>query len=319
MNISRRAMLGATATLFGSIPLFSACSTGDEAVKPRTKKIESIGLMVQDMSNPFFAAMEKGAKQAAAQLGADLNVQDARLDLAEQYSQIDAFVLQGIDLVIISAIDSEGIAPAVRKAKNNGMIVIAVDSAAEGADAMAMTNAVEAGEISAKYLFDQMGGEGRILIVDGTPLQTIRDRVKGCNNVLKKYPKIEVAGHQSSNNDRASSLTVTTDMLTSARDVTGIWAMNDPSALGATLAVQQAGLQDKIIVTGIDGSPEGVTELKQKNSPFIGFATQNPAEMVRQGVKAAQGIIAGKPPKNSQILIPSKLYTKDTINTYPGW
>ncbi|WP_220149993.1 ABC transporter substrate-binding protein [Acidipropionibacterium virtanenii] len=275
--------------------------------------------MVQDMSNPFFAAMAKGARQAAASLNANLNVQDARLDLAEQYSQIDSFVLQGIDLVIISAIDSEGIAPALRKARNHGMIVIGVDSAAQGADATAMTNAVEAGEKSAEYLFKQMGGKGKILIVDGTPLQTIRDRVKGCKNVLAKYPGIKVAGHQSSNNDRASSLTVTTDMLTSARDVTGIWAMNDPSALGAVLAVEQAGLQDRIIVTGIDGSPEGVAELKRKNTPFIGFATQNPAEMVRQGVKAAQGIIEGHPPKSPKILIPSKLYTRETINTYPGW
>lgn len=317
MRISRRAAIGASVTL-AAIGL-GACSTGDETVKPRTTKITSIGLMVQDMSNPFFAAMEKGAKDAATELGVDLNVQDARLDLAEQYSQIDAFILQGIDVLIISAIDSEGIEPALERAKNNGMVVIAVDSPANGADAAAMTHAVEAGEKSAEYLFDQMGGSGKILIVDGTPLQTIRDRVTGCQNILEKYPDIEVVGHQSSSNDRASGLTVTTDMLTSAPDVTGIWAMNDPSALGAVLAVEQAGLADQIIVTGIDGSPEGVDELQRPGSPFIGFTTQNPAEMVRQGVKAAQEIIAGRPPEDPEILIPSELYTRDTIDTYEGW
>src|SRR5699024_10090529 len=238
MKISRRTALGATfaATAFG----LTACTTGDEAVKHRTTKIESIGLMVQYMSNPFFAAMEKGAQDAARELGADLNVQDAHLDLAAQYNQIDNFILQGVDLIVISAIDSEGIAPAVTRAQNNGAIVIAVDSAADGADATVMTDAVEAGEISARYLFEQMGGAGRILIVDGTPLQTIRDRVTGCMNVLEEFPDIEVVGHQSSENDRASGLTVTTDMLTSTPDVTGIWAMNDPSALGAVLAVEQA-------------------------------------------------------------------------------
>ncbi|MDK8803548.1 ABC transporter substrate-binding protein [Dermabacter hominis] len=317
MKISRRAVLGTafTATAFG----LSACTTGDETVKPRTTKIESIGLMVQDMSNPFFAAMEKGAKTAAHTLGADLNVQDAQLDLAEQYNQIDNFILQGVDLIVVSAIDSEGIVPAIKRAQNNGAIVIAVDTAADGASATVMTNAVEAGEISARYLFEQMGGAGRLLIVDGTPLQTIRDRVAGCMNVLEEFPDIKIAGHQSSNNDRASSLTVTTDMLTSAPDVSGIWAMNDPSALGAVLAVEQAGLTDQVIVTGIDGSPEGVEELKRPGSPFIGFATQNPAEMVRQGVLAAQDIIAGKPPADPTILIPSELYTRDDIDTYEGW
>ncbi|TCV67458.1 ABC transporter substrate-binding protein [Neorhizobium sp. S3-V5DH] len=284
-----------------------------------SKKIESIGLMVQDMSNPFFSAMDRGAKRAAQAIGAKVNTQDAQLDLANQNTQIDAFIQQGVSLIVISAVDEAGIEPAIARAKEAGIVVIAVDTPAKGADAVVMTDAVQAGEKSCDYLFTKLGGKGNVLLVDGTPIQTIIDRINGCKNVAKKYPGIKIVGQQASKNDRASGLMVTTDMLTANPDVKGIFGMNDPSALGAVLAVEQAGKASEIVVTGVDGSPEGVAELKREGSPFIGTATQNPRAMVEQAVKIAQEMLNGKPPEEKTILIPSELVTRDNVNQYPGW
>ena len=110
--------------------------------------------------------------------------------------------------------------------------------------------------------------QGKVLLVDGTPIQTIIDRIKGCKNVAQKYPDIKIVGQQASRNDRASGLMVTTDMLTANPDVAGIFGMNDPSALGAVLAVEQAGKAGAIKVTGVDGSPEAVEELKRSGDPL---------------------------------------------------
>lgn len=321
-----RKIITTTALLLAASLAFGGCTSGDGDANDSTtgggvppEKIESIGLMVQDMSNPFFSAMTKGAQEAADQLGASLNVQDAQLDLANQNTQIDAFIQQGVDLIVVSAVDEDGIAPAIERARAAGVIVIAVDTPAVGADAVVMTDGVEAGEVACKYLFDEMGGKGNVLIVDGTPIQTIIDRIKGCNNVLKDYPGIKVVGQQASKNDRATGLAVTTDMLTANSDVQGIFGMNDPSALGAVLAVEQAGRADSIKVVGIDGSPEGVQELKREGSPFIATATQNPAEMVRTAVQIAEDIIAGNPPVEKTILIPSVIVTRSAVDEYPGW
>ena len=300
-----------------ALALAAAIAPGMAKDKPA--KIEQIGLMVQDMSNPFFAAMEKGAKQAAGEIGATLNTQDAQLDLANQNTQIDAFIQQGVDLIVISAVDQAGIAPAIERAKAAGIIVMAVDTPAVGADAVFQTNAVQAGEVSCTYLFEQMGGKGEVLLVDGTPIQTIIDRINGCKNVAAKFPDIKIVGQQASRNDRASGMSVTTDMLTAHPDVTGIFGMNDPSALGAVLAVEQAGKTGQIKVTGVDGSPEAVQELKRDGSPFIGTATQNPGEMVRQAVKAAVAITEGKTLTETNVLIPSVLVTRDNVAQYPGW
>jgi ribose transport system substrate-binding protein len=283
------------------------------------KKITSIGLMVQDMSNPFFSAMERGAKRAAKSIGATVNTQDAQLDLANQNTQIDAFIQQGVNLIVISAVDESGIEPAIARAKQAGIIVIAVDTPAKGADAVVMTDAVQAGEKSCDYLFTKLGGQGNVLLVDGTPIQTIIDRIDGCKKVAKKYPGIKIVGQQASKNDRASGLMVTTDMLTANPGVKGIFGMNDPSALGAVLAVEQAGKSSNIIVTGVDGSPEGVAELKRKGSPFIGTATQNPGAMVEKAVAIASDMLNGKQPAEKTILIPSVLVTRDSVGQYPGW
>jgi ribose transport system substrate-binding protein len=298
---------------------FAAASFAPAMAQDTPAKIEQIGLMVQDMSNPFFAAMEKGAQEAAAEIGATLNTQDAQLDLANQNTQIDAFIQQGVDLIVISAVDQAGIAPAIERAKAAGVIVMAVDTPAVGADAVFQTNAVQAGEVSCTYLFEQMGGKGQVLLVDGTPIQTIIDRITGCKNVAANFPDIQIVGQQASRNDRASGMSVTTDMLTANPDVTGIFGMNDPSALGAVLAVEQAGKASQIKVTGVDGSPEAVQELNREGSPFIGTATQNPGEMVRQAVKAAVAMTEGKTLEETNVLIPSVLVTRDNVAQYPGW
>lgn len=304
---------------FAGALLVGVVMSGAAIAQSMPDKIEKIGLMVQDMSNPFFSAMDKGAKKAAKEIGAELNVQDAQLDLSAQHNQIDAFIQQGVDLIVVSAVDGGGIAPAIARAKEAGIIVMAVDTPAEGADAVIMTDAVQAGMKSCEYLFEKMGGKGKVLLVDGTPIQTIIDRIDGCKKVAANYPDIKIVGQQASKNDRASGLLVTTDMLTANPDVTGIFGMNDPSALGAVLAVEQAGKNEQIIVTGVDGSPVAVDELKRENSPFIGTATQNPGKMVTEAVRIAQEMVAGNIPAETTILIPSELVTRDNVEEYPGW
>lgn len=298
----------------------SACTTGDETMAGSGGKveIEEVGLMVQDLSNPFFAAMQDAVEQKGEELGIEVNVQDGRQDLAAQNDQIDAFIQQGVDVILLNAVDSEGIASAVARAKAEGIIVIAVDVGAEGADATVTTDNVEAGKVACEYLIEQMGGEGNMLIVDGTPITSVQDRVEGCEQVLEEYPDVEVVGKQAGNNDRATALRLATDMLTANSDVDGIFGINDPSALGATLAVEQAD-RSGIQITGVDGAPEAVTELQKEESPFIGTSAQDPGRLALEGLEIAQQIADGKEPEDTEMLIPTKLITADNVDSYEGW
>lgn len=301
-----------------------ACTTGDEtpggggAEGPAEAKIEKVGLMVQDLSNPFFAAMQNRMQEQAEKDGFTLNVQDGRQDLAAQNDQIDAFIQQGLDVILINPVDSEGIGSAVERAKAAGITVVAVDADAAGSDAGVTTDNVMAGRLSCEALVEKIGGSGNVLILDGTPISPVQDRVKGCKEVLEANEGIKIVGHQNGNNDRATGLSLATDMLTANPDIQGIFAINDPMALGADLAVQQAN-RSGIWITGVDGSPEAVIALNDEKSNLWATPAQDPGGMAVRAYEVAKDIRSGNAPaEHTQLMDPSTV-TRDTVGDYGGW
>ncbi|MUL42009.1 ABC transporter substrate-binding protein [Streptomonospora sp. PA3] len=281
-------------------------------------EIETIGLMVQDLSNPFFTAMQTGVEEAAKEMGAEVITEDGRQDLGAQNEQIDAFIQQQIDVLLINAVDSEGIGPAVQRAVDAGITVVAVDVTAKNAQAFITSDNVQAGRLACEHLFEAIGGEGSILIVDGTPISSIQDRVTGCEQVMEDYPDIEVAGHQHGDNNREEALTVATDMLTANSDVDGIFAVNDPTALGANLAAQQTGVEDLVIV-GVDGSPAAEKELAKPDSMFQATAAQDPKQLGVTGLEMATKLFNGEKLEESERLVETELITADNLDQYEGW
>ncbi len=321
VSISRPRAVPAALIMTGALALTS-CTSGDAPAGGGGGggggEVEMVGLMLQDISNPFFAVMQDSMQQAAEQDGFQVNVQDGRQDLGQQNDQVDALIQQGADLILLNAVDSAGIASAVARAQAAGIPVVAVDVDAEGADAAVTTDNVEAGRQSCQALVDEIGGSGNILIIEGTPTSAPQDRVKGCEEVLAANPGVEVVGRQAGKNDRDSGLQLATDMLTANQDVRGIFAINDPEALGADLAVQQAG-RTGVVITGVDGSPEAVKALQDPNSNFFATPAQDPGGMVLEALEVGRGIVAGNPPAERITLLAPELVTRDTVGSYEGW
>jgi ribose transport system substrate-binding protein len=107
-------------------------------------------------------------------------------------------------------------------------------------------------------------------------------------------------------------------MLTAHPDVVGIFGVNDPSALGATLAAQQAGKSD-IVITGVDGSPEAVKEMSSASSMFKATSAQNPNLLGSTALDMAVQLRAGETLDNDTVLVPSSIVTSETLSTYEGW
>lgn len=324
MPRTRALGLAASFALTGLV--LAGCSEGDpitsepapEAGAEGGGGVETIGLMVQDLSNPFFQSMANGVETAAEGIGATVNVQDGRQDLGVQNEQIDAFIQQGIDVLLLNAVDSEGIGPAVERATAAGIEVVAVDVAASGAAATVTLDNTQAGELACTTLAEQIGGAGNILLVNGTPISSVQDRVAGCRSALEAFPDIQIVAEQSGDNGRAEALTITTDMLTANPDVAGIFGINDPTALGATLAAQQAGYTDLVIV-GVDASPEAVAELEKQDSMFYGSAAQDPNTQGAIALEMAQTLFAGEELEEDTVLVPTEFITRDNLAEYPGW
>lgn len=308
----------------------AACSEGDpgedtgaeggggEAAPAGDGEFDLIGFMVQDLSNPFFLAMEEGIDEQAAEMGVQVNTQDGRQDLNAQNDQIDTFIQQGVDAIVLNAVDSEGIGPAVDRAVDAGIIVVAVDVEAPGAMATVTLDNRQAGRIACEYLIEEIGGSGEILLVDGTPISSVQDRVDGCQEVLEENPDVVVAAHQNGDNGRSEALSITQDMLTANPDVVGIFGINDPTALGATLAAEQAGYDDLVIV-GVDASPEAVAELEKPDSMFAGTAKQDPNTQGSMALEMAETLFNGEELEEETVLVPTEMLTRENLDEYEGW
>ncbi|MEH7548027.1 ABC transporter substrate-binding protein [Neobacillus vireti] len=296
----------------------SASNGGKTDNKSNTEKKLKIGLTVPNLSNPFFVAMSKGAKEVASKYNAEVTTVSADQDLAKQTAQIEDFITKKVDLILLSPFDSAGIAGAVSEAKAAGIPVVALDGFAEGGiDSVVMSDNVQAGKLAAEYLVKQLNGKGNIVIIDGPPVSAVTDRIKGFNEVIKKYPDIKVVAKQNGEGNREKALTVMEGTLTANKKIEAVFTINDEEAVGVQIAQEQASRQNEFFVVSVDGAPSAVDALK-KGGSFAGTSAQFPNQMVIDGVALALKVIDGKK-VDSKVLIPTKFITKDNVDSYSGW
>ncbi|MBM0742743.1 ABC transporter substrate-binding protein [Phormidium sp. CLA17] len=286
-------------------------------------KLKSVAVTVGDLSNPFFVLMGRGAETEAKKIGGaetQVTVVSSGYDLNQQFNQIENFVAAKTDIIILNAADSKGIEPAVEKAKQSGSVVIAVDTAAGGGvDATITSNNVQAGQLSCQFIADRLKGKGNIVIVNGPPVISVIERVQGCEQVLAKYPGIKILSKdQNAEGSRDGGLRVMTDLLTSFPQLNAVFAINDPSAVGAELAARQA-KRSEFFIVGVDRAPEATQAIADPSSLVVATAAQDPLGMTRKAVQVGNDILYGKRPANPNILIPVKLITRENVSQYPGW
>ncbi len=287
------------------------------------KQLKSVGVAVGDLANPYFEAIGEGATAEAQKLGGagvKVTTVSSKYDLNTQVGQIENFISNKTDIILVNAVDPKGIAPVLKKAHDAGIVVVAVDVGAEGADATVMSNNLMAGISSCSYLAKQLGGKGNVVIVNGPPVTAVIDRVTGCKKVLSADPGIKIlSDNQNAQGSRDGGLDVMSNLLTANPKVDGIFAINDPSAIGASLAVKQAHRSDVKLITSIDGAPDAENALKDKDGLFAATAAQNPYRMATLAIDDAYGIMNGKQPAKKVTLLVTPLITKSNVSTYPGW
>lgn len=284
------------------------------------KDLKAVGITLGSLGNPFFVTLAKGAEAKAKEINPAARVTSvsADYDLNKQFTQIDNFIASGVDLILLNAVDPKAIEPAVKKAQAAGIVVMAVDVAASGADATVQTNNVQAGEIACQYIVDKLGGKGEVIIQNGPQVSAVIDRVNGCKAVFEKAPGIKVlSSDQDAKGSREGGLNVMQGHLTRFPKIDAVFAINDPQAIGTDLAAKQLN-RTGIIITSVDGAPDIEAALKG-NTMVEASASQDPYAMAQQAVEVGYGIMNGKKPDQPMVLMPSTLVTRDNVKDYKGW
>jgi ribose transport system substrate-binding protein len=285
------------------------------------EELNSIGITLGSLGNPFFVALAQGAEAKAKEINPDVtvNTASADYDLNKQFTQIDNFIAAGVDMILLNAADPQAIAPAVKRAQAAGIVVVAVDVAAAGVDATVQTNNVQAGQIACEHIVEKLGDEGgKVIIQNGPQVSAVIDRVKGCKEVLAQNPNIEIlSDDQDAKGSREGGLNVMQGHLTRYPEIDAVFTINDPQAVGSDLAAKQLG-RSEFFITSVDGAPDIEAALKG-NTLVVASASQDPYAMAQQAVEVGYKIMNGEKPEESMILMPSALITRENVAEYKGW
>jgi ribose transport system substrate-binding protein len=284
------------------------------------RQLKSVGVTLGNMGNPFFVALARGAEAEAKKInpGVKFSALSADYDLAKQASQIDNFITSGVDLILVNAVDPKALESAINRAKKAGIVVVGVDAAAAGADAVVMTDNTQAGRIACDYIVEKLQGKGNVVIQNGPQVTAVVDRVNGCKAALAKSPDIKLlSSDQDAKGTREGGMNIMQGHLTRFPKIDAVFAINDPQAIGADLAARQLSRKG-IVITAVDGAPDVEDALKGPTQ-IQASASQDPFAIAVKGVEVGAKLLNGEKPAQQTVLLPSRLVTRDNVKDYKGW
>ena len=221
---------------------------------------------------------------------------------------------------MVNAADPVAIAPALMKAHNAGIAIGAFDVAATGADVTVMTDNVKAGEEACQYIVDHLPGKsGNVIIVNGPQVSSVIDRVNGCEKVLKANPGIKIlSDNQNAMGSRDGGFAVGQSLLTRFPHIDAAFGINDPTSIGLELAAKQQN-RHEFFITSVDGAPDIVPEIKNKDGMIKATSAQDPYGMAAEAYSYAVDVANGKAPPAKIVLLTPTLITIDNVDSYKGW
>ena len=255
---------------------------------------DGIGASLLTQQHPFYIELADAMKAEAKAQNVPLEVAIANQDLSKQLADIEDMIVKGVNVLVISPVDSKGVLPAIKKAQDAGIKVITVDIPAEGIEVLSYVGTdnfkggEKAGELMAKVLNDK----GEVAIINYPTVQSVVARIDGFKKALAAHPEVKIVAEQTGIT-RAEALAAAQNMLQANPDIDGIFGFGDDAALAAAVAVKSAGLQDKVKVIGFDGMKEA-RDAVDSDPVMVGVIRQFPDQMGKQAVDTAVAVMKGK-------------------------
>ncbi|WP_313195703.1 sugar ABC transporter substrate-binding protein [Shinella zoogloeoides] len=296
-----------------------ALALGVAFSSPASAADVSACLITKTDTNPFFVKMKEGAEAKAKELGVTLKAYAGKIDgdSESQVAAIETCIADGAKGILITASDTKGIVPSVQKARDAGMLVIALDTPLEPLDAADMTFATDnllAGELIGKWAAATLGDaakDARVAFLDLTPSQpsvdVLRDQgfMKGFGIDVKDINKIgdeddpRIVGHDVTNGNEEGGRTAMENLLQKDPTINVVHTINEPAAAGAYEALKAVGREKDVLIVSVDGGCPGVQNVADG---VIGATSQQyPLMMAALGIEAIKTFAdTGEKPKATE-------------------
>jgi ribose transport system substrate-binding protein len=282
----------------------------------------TIGASLLTLDNPFFKVIGDSLTAEGEKNGYQVIIVSGDKDVAKQSNQVKDFIVKKVSAIVLSPCDSKSIVPVIQEANAAGIPVFTVDIPCNepGVEIVTQiaTDNYGGGKEAGLAMIEALGAQGgKVAVLHLKQVESCQLRVKGFREVIDAHnasgkPRIEIAAELESGGAKDLGYKAAEDTLQAHADLRGIFAINDPAALGARAALEKAGKEKQVMIIGFDGQPEGKQAIK--DGKIYADPIQFPDKM---GIRLVQSVMTWSrgQPQPPQILIPTQLYRQaDALN-----
>ena len=282
-----------------------------------------IGATYMTMNNDFYKTLNAEIEKKTNQQGSRIYVRDPELDEDKQSQQIDYFVQERVNVIVINPVksDSPKILTSLNKARKAGIKIIVVDAPVSKdakVDTTIVSDNYQAGVLIAKDMMKRLSS-ANILLLEHHNAVSAMDRIQGFLDTIKGHPAYQVVSERETLGQTEESMPQVKKALNEGMQFNVVMSLNDRAAIGALAAIKDQGATDKIAIYGVDGSPDIKNFLANTND-IQGTVAQSPIQMGRKVTEVIERMMKHQAYKE-EYLIPVHLVNKDNIGQYTitGW
>ena len=294
-----------------SMILLAGCGAKDDGTI-------KIGASFCAFNDTFQMYMKDEMDRKAAELG-DVEVvyTDGREDITMQLSQVENFISQGMDSIVVCPSNGDA-ASAISDAAIRANIPLVYlnrmpTELPEGTYYVG-SNERQAGHLQGEYLAERLAGKGQVGVITGIPgLDNTVNRTEGVKDIFADYPELDVVREQTGRWMRDLGMSVAENWIASGDDLVAIVSNNDDMALGAVSALEANGLKDRVVVMGVDATPDALASMQEGRLDATVF--QDPIGQGAGGLQVAYKLAKGEPVEK-ETMIPFELVTPENMSDY---
>ncbi|MHB1425983.1 MAG: substrate-binding domain-containing protein [Gemmataceae bacterium] len=274
-----------------------------------------IGLSVLTLTNPFFQDIAENLREEAAKHGYEVIVVSGEFDAARQQNQVKDFIVRKAAAIVLCPCDSKAVGSAIQEANEAGIAVFTCDIACLAPGVRVVSHIASdnygGGKLAAQALLQALGDAGgKVAILDYRAAESCQLRVAGFKEVIGEHNRdggaaVDIVAELPCGGVKDQGYKAAEDLVQTHADLAGIFAINDPSALGARAALEKADKDDQVNLVGFDGQPEGKQAIKE--GKIHADPVQYPDRIGRETARVIARYFEGEKVP-AEILIPTELY-----------
>jgi inositol transport system substrate-binding protein len=300
--------------------LFIACAAW--AIVMSWTMAQNVGVTMMAFDDLFLTNLREAMAAKAKDAGMNLQFQDAQTDIGKQLSQIQNFISQKVDAMVVNPVDSSATAQMTKLIQDAGIPLVYVNippiEELKPGEPVVYVGSDEkiSGKLEGEGIAKLLDGKGNVVIMMGAPAsQASVMRTEGAEKVFAQHPGIKIVGKQTANWQRNEAIDLMNNWLVAGTQIDAVCANNDEMAIGAIMALQQAGKDPKkIVIGGVDATRDALAEMEKGNLDVTVF--QDAKGQGKAVVESIQKLLKKEKFESPYVYVPFEPVTQENYKEY---